>query len=117
MQVKWEKGDYEAYILKLEKHKIHINKEEVVIHFPCCDRKKPYDMGTKYKKFRWGVNYCYCEDCDKHNSGWDKYLTYKNKVIDFDIYGIKGFLGDKVESYIYGTVIRPSRFTSEIEWK
>tara|TARA_Y100000031_G_scaffold125139_1_gene141361 strand:- start:656 stop:1573 length:918 start_codon:yes stop_codon:yes gene_type:complete len=110
----WEKGDYEINTLKLEKHKIILNNEDVFIHFPCCNRNIAYDL--KYRNDRWGVISAYCEECDKKNHGWDKYLTYQNKTIDFNVYGIKGYK-DQIASYPFGTVIRPSRFTSDIEWK
>ena len=70
---------------------------------------------AKYKVVRWGVTNLYCEKCDKHNPGWDKYLTYKEEPIDFETHCIKGYK-DRIESVNYSTVIRPSRFQSEIEW-
>ena len=109
----WEIGEYDIFTLKLEKHKIIIPSDEITIHFPCCERTEMYD--AKYKVVRWGVTNLYCEKCDKHNPGWDKYLTYKEEPIDFETHCIKGYK-DRIESVNYSTVIRPSRFKSEIEW-
>ena len=109
----WEIGEYDVFFLKLEKHKIIIPDEEITMNFPCCNRKETYN--AKNRVVRWGVTNLYCEKCDKHNTSYEKCLTYKGENIDFETHCIKGYK-DRIESVNYSTVIRPSRFKNDIEW-
>jgi len=109
----WDKGEYEIINVIVEKERNVLSHKEVMIEFPCCNKKTPFEL--KYLKQRWGVLNLHCEECDKYQVKFDQFLKHNNQPIDFDTTGITGYK-EFAERLPYGTIVRPIKNKEKIKF-